>query len=211
MRHAISLLPLLLACRPIPPAPVQVVTGREPALDSAEAPHLAKDAGTGVRNGDTLTITLANGERMTFVDDTSSVDHWVRYVYLGKIPGTSFMHVDAGFYEGGVSLLVDGTTGKKTMVDDAPTFSPSGRLVAVPSMDLEAGYDPNRLTLYMTAGDSLTQVWRIDSISWGPDSVAWHGEDSLFVRRAFLAEADLTYAYRDAWVVRGPDGWRMVE
>ncbi len=71
-------------------------------------------------------------------------DSWVRYVYRGPLAGTGFLVVDVGFYKGGMYLLVDPTTGRKTFIDDAPEPSPGGHLLAVPLMDMEAEYEPTR-------------------------------------------------------------------
>ncbi len=198
------------ACSP-QPSPA-AISSRSAELAREEAPGLAISPGSVQRSGDTLIVRIGRGENITLVDDTTEGDKWVRYVYQGKLAGTPFHLIDVGFYEGGMHLLVDSVTGHKSFVDAAPEPSPGGMFLAVPSMDMEAEYEPTRLTIYAVAADSLQQLWRLEAIKWGPDSVAWHGDDSLLVQQAFPTNSGPgNYVYRLAWVLRGANGWQLQE
>lgn len=197
-----------LACNQ--PRPHAAFDSRAPSLRAAEDPALALPNSRAVRHGDTLVLALSGGSTLRLVDDTTEGDRYVRYIYRGPLSGTRLHMIEAGFYESGVYLLVDDTTGHKTFVDDAPIASPNGTLVAVASMDMEAGYEPNRLTLYATSADSLSQVWRQESKEWGPEGIAWHGNDSLMVVQAFPTDSGPgSYTHRTAWLLRAGKRWSL--
>lgn len=198
----------LLGCHRAPATPA--TTSRSQDLNQQELPFLQASTAGVRRSGDSLLLPLAGGGAMALVDDTTEGESSIRYVYRGPLAGTGFLAVDVGLWEGGTYLLVDPTTGRKTFIDDLPVPSPSGRLLAVASMDMEAGYEPTRLTIYSVVADSLVQLWRVDSIPWGPESVAWRGEDSLSVTQAFPTDSGPgIYSYRNTWVVRRSDAWHL--
>lgn len=120
-----------------------------------------------VRDGESLRISLANGDTATFSNELGTGGRW--YTYVDELPsGHHLVHVQ--FYEGGEYLLVDRRTGDRLKLREYPSFSPDGAyVVTVDPTDVES------LSLRV-------EIWKL-----GPRaSLVWHGT---------LEHADQGYGY----------------
>ena len=81
---------------------------------------------------------------------------------------------------------------------------------ATASFDLEAGYTPNRLTVFEPVGDSVRTIWRALPPDWGPERIRWLAEDTLLVVQAWPTVSGGTRSEsREAVVVRTGDDWTL--
>jgi hypothetical protein len=134
--------------------------------------------------GDTLRITLRDGNTTDIVnydcDCGTATTHW----YLGRIERIESHVVFVGHYEGYSYLLVNDTTGRANRFNGFPLASPDGLRVACASCDLLTGYLDNDLTVWNLGPDSLRLEYRLragpmprhprpDVLSWGPVKPRW--------------------------------------
>ena len=140
---------------------------------------LARAAGRVRREGGVLVFQIAGGRELRFADEWSdSFDH-VQHRYLGPIPGLPIEVLALDYYEGGQYLAVHRESGDTTYLDALPLAAPDGGWVLTASADLEAGYAPNRLTIYRVTSDGLELAWREETgdygatDSWGAVEARW--------------------------------------
>ena len=178
--------------------------------DPAEARAIAGAGGLVVRHGDTLRIPGTWRVDAVLVDDTTGGEDYHAYRYDGRIPGTPFHGVALTYFEGRAYLLVHERTAKRARLDARPVPSPSGRWLATASMDLEAGFDANAVEIVEPVDDSVRTAWRLDPARWGPDSIAWHGEDTLHLVQRWVTDSGPGhYERREARVIRSGLEWRL--
>jgi hypothetical protein len=203
-----ALLPLcllapLLACRD---AGNSAIAGR----DADESRALAAANGEAERRGDTLRIAGTGAGSTLLIDDTTGGEDYRSLRYDGRVPGTLFHGVRVGYFEGRAYLLVHERTGKQARLDARPMPSPSGKWLATASFDLEAAFDPNALEIVAPVDDTVRTVFRVDPARWGPDSIAWRGDDTLVVVQRWVTDSGPgQYERREALVARQGDAWSL--
>lgn len=186
---------------------------RTPAFqgrDADETRALAAANGEAERRGDTLRIIGTGKVSALLVDDTTEGDGYRLLRYDGRLPGTLLHGVRVGYYEGRSYLLVHERTAKQVRVDARPVPSPTGRWLATASFDLEAQFDPNALAILTPESDDVATVFRVEPTRWGPDTIAWRGDDTLVVVQRWVTDSGPGhYERREALVVRQDGTWRL--
>jgi hypothetical protein len=139
------------------------------------------------RVGGELRLRLASGRRVTLTDTLAEGDSHHRLVYEGFQPALDLHVVAVSFYEGGTVLVFQDLTGQEKIIPGLPVASPDGRRFLSASIDLEAGYDPNRLEIWRVDQAGLHCEVALDGAArWGPDSVRWAGPNAVEFTRTTL-------------------------
>jgi hypothetical protein len=193
-----------LACHRSPAPPVAAAAWSD---DSAEAIAISAAHGRVHRVGLDLVFRALNGSVTQLRDDTLEGDNFVYYYYAGAVPRTRFHGVHVQYYESREYLLLDDSTGYKTALIAEPVVSPHGVRLVTALFDLESGEEPNGMVIAHPVADSVVVDWKVFPNNWGPDSVAWHGNDSLFVRQGWADTLPTGYTYRNKWLVRHGTRW----
>lgn len=175
---------LILALAACTEAPRSAPADAWACADSVERDALGRAGQAVERRGDTLLVRPTHGPEVRLATDTTDADRWVIYRYQGFLPDVGQHLVAAGFYEGGEYLLVDRTTGRRVDVPARPVVSPGGQRFVVASLDLEAGYGPNRIAVWrITAGGPMLE-WSLDGgTAWGARDPVWITDDELHFTR----------------------------
>ena len=204
--HALMLLCVLAPLQGCRDSRSSALAGR----DAQETRALAAANGEAERRGDTLRITGSGRVSALLVDDTTGGEDYRSLRYDGRIPGTLFHGVRVGYFEGRAYLLVHERTAKQARLDARPMPSPSARWLATVSFDLEAGFDANALEIVEPVDDTVRTVFRVDPARWGPDSIAWRGDDTLVVVQRWVTDSGPGhYERREALVARQGDTWTL--
>lgn len=137
------------------------------------------------RSGDVLTITLTSGQTLRFENKDTQDESAVFTYFNGVIQGTSFVLLQHALWEGSAVSLVHLGSGETTTLDAFPNFSPDAQWFFTASLDLIAGYNPNRLALYRVTPTGATLAWKDESpeMEWGPDDVRWEDATTLSYTR----------------------------
>jgi hypothetical protein len=157
---------------------------------SAESIAVAATAGRIERSGTNLRVRIPGRADLRLQDDPTEGERYVRHRYLGVFPGLPYDIVERSYYEGGAYLAIHHATGDTTVLDDLPLIAPGGARLFVASADLEAGYAPNRLTIYRVGPAGLRVEWRQETADvengtgWAADSARWR--DSLTIEAVRL-------------------------
>lgn len=162
-------------------------------------------------------VTLANGRAISFRNDYTEGNAYIRYVDRGPVPRLGYHLVEIVYYEGSDFLLINPATGHQTTVEVPPLVSPGGVRVLVASMDYEAGYNPNLLQVWRVAPDSLVREWELrtgeyaPSTGWGASDAAWVNDTTVELVKNEVADVHGTDFRRTRIrLVRTPEaGWTI--
>jgi hypothetical protein len=183
---------------------------------SAESTALAATDGRIERRGTELRVRVPRRADLVLQDDTTEGERYVRHRYLGVLPGLPYDIIERGYYEGGAYLAIHHATGDTTVLDDLPLIAPGRARLLVASADLEAGYEPNRLTIYRVDSAGLRLDWQqetadyANTTGWAADSARWR--DSLTIEAVRLVpsrDGGPTRAGR-VRISRAGGTWRIV-
>ena len=177
---------------------------------AAERRALAATGGRVSRTGGVLRLRLASGRTVTLGDTLQEGGSHYRAVYVGFRPGLGLHVIEQRFYEGGTYAVYHDRTGREATLPGPPVASPDGRRFLSASLDLEAGYDPNRLEIWRVEAAGLHCEAVIDGEDrWGPDSVAWIGPDAVQFARVALEQRTLDRRSTRERIVRSGTGWAL--
>lgn len=157
---------------------------------SAESTALAATAGRIERRGTELRVRVPGRADLLLRDDPTEGERYVHHRYLGVLPRLPYDIVERSYYEGGAYLAIHHTTGDTTVLEAPPLVAPGRARLLVASADLEAGYAPNRLTIYQVDPAGLRVEWRQETADyangtgWAADSARWR--DSLTIEAVRL-------------------------
>lgn len=146
-----------------------------------EAYYLSRFPEVATRSGETLTIRLTSGRTVTFTNNPEVGEEYRSSEFKGVIPGKPFALVMQGFLEGGFFSLIHLGTGEDTRLDNPPVFSPDGQWLFSTSIDLEAGFFPNRVAIHRVTSTGAPLVWEMEDymMEWGPEDTRWVDNQTL--------------------------------
>ena len=137
-----------------------------------------------------VTVRLDDGRTIALVDSGYEESIMIHRDH-GRLPRVPIHVVAREMWEAWDYLLVDLRTGDTISVPDAPVVSPSGRRLAVTSMDFENGYAPTVVEIWRIDPDSVRLEWREqsgesypDNTGWGASDVRWEDDSTARFTRA---------------------------
>lgn len=162
-------------------------------------------------------ITLANGRAVSFRNDFTEGNAYIRHVDRGPVPRLGYHLVEIVYYEGSDFLLINPATGHQTIVEVPPLVSPGGGRVLVASMDYEAGYNPNLIQVWRVAPDSLVREWEqrtgeyAPATGWGASDARWLNDTTVgLVKNEVLDAGGGEFRRSRVRLVRTPQaGWAI--
>jgi hypothetical protein len=194
---------------PLPDSAVRAFYAERADEYAAESRAMREAGGRVTRRERQLVIRTRHGPPVVLTDTIAEGDSHVQHIYHGFLRGPGLHVVELRFYEGGASLVVYDATGSVTYLPGPPLLSPDGTHFASASFGGEAGYDPNHLEIWRVTPTRLRREFDVDGGSaWGPDSLAWHGHDTLEFRRMVMG-ADFRWSSTPVRVVRAKGRWEM--
>lgn len=168
------------------PAPVAVRPGEAPcegiqdALECARVVERIQSARAGeavLRDSVGTCIVDSGGQPICVPHTRTGTSEGGYYVGSLREPPLHLYHVQSG--EGTAILAVGARTGGQTLIDALPRPSPDARYVAVASLDLDAGHNPNRFRIHEVRPDSLPVVFELEPDGWGPGTPVWVSLDMV--------------------------------
>ncbi len=160
-------------------AGVLLETASREGFDKVEA-HYLKELPNIHRDGDSLKILIA-GKTQAFQNNESNGESSAHYHLVGFYDagdGRKDYLIELGLYEGYREILINGKTGARLNLEAEPVLSLDKKDYLVASMDLDAGYAGNSLSIYRLEDFSreFTFVWpnsNPEELMKGPEKAVW--------------------------------------
>jgi len=177
--------------------PTQEVSSASPAVTDArvlETLFLARFPQYAQREADQLVLTLFSGAEMRLQDVRAGSYETDRvYSFHGYLEPIGSFLIHVLLWEGDGYLLIDTQSGAQHWLDAPPLLSPNGQRFLTASMDVMAGYNPNRVQIYRVVTGSIELEWSLEPGDWGPAEAAWLDNQTIRVVRSKLAPSFTLY------------------
>ena len=125
------------------------------------------------RTDSRLEIRLANGAFKTYFDDKQKVGEGTSYNIIQYYPDAALAVIHAQYWEGNTHYVLNLNNGQQTHIEGYPILSPDKKRIVVYALDLDAGYGPNILAIYLIQNDMLLLEFVVKPTDWGPSQVRW--------------------------------------
>lgn len=153
-------------------------------FDTSEANRIQLVKDVVKRAGDTLLLTLENGSKKTFINQSSiESDNFTEYHFISRLQDVNYYLMKVYFYEAFSYLMVNAKSGKETYLCGIPAISPDKSKVIAGCFDLQAGFVFNGLQLFEITSDSLSLTWSRELTKWGADNLAWINNSSFIAEQ----------------------------
>ena len=221
MRRLLFLLApfFVAACVTRPPLDADCAANAMCAARAAEPAILAATHGGAVRHQDDLVLHPRSAPQLHLTDDMAScaqadVKDCIGYALMAWVPRSRAWIVQQFLYEGSTFLLIDSVTGRRTLLNGMPVFSPAGREFLVAPYDLESDVGPNDLEIWRRDGDGAVLEWShaAGALSQGLSAppiatvTDWHSDR---IALAFQSALDSARRWRGS-LERSATGWTLV-
>lgn len=130
-----------------------------------------------------LLLTCDDGTVVTIEDKPVDGENFLKNTFAGYLHNKAFFIVEQIGYEWGNPLLISTRDGRQLEIDAEPIFSPDGKRFVTVSMDLDAGFDPNRIKVFDIIDGMGVQTFVSEPEDWGPLSAEWLSNEKIKIRR----------------------------
>lgn len=127
---------------------------------------------------DSFVIELADGRAQVWRDNpTETFNDYRDFTYHGFLDQFQAHLIEVELWEGSTVFLIGHEHGDTLALDAMPRFSPDRQRFLTTSKDLEAGYQPNRLSIFGLGPEGQVRrefVWEPpEGEQFGPGEVRW--------------------------------------
>jgi hypothetical protein len=143
------------------------------------------------RIGSTLEIKPSAAPLKVFKNIDSDSDDFRAYQFTKYFPEIDYGLLETTYYEGGTYDLVDMKTGKLTNIGGDPLLSPDQQRIAVAHADIEAGYAPNVLSVYLITPTGLIREFDIRPSEWGAEDLKWESNSTISFNRRYWKKDEI--------------------
>lgn len=136
-----------------------------------------------------VTVRLLDGRTRRFVDQGEE-ETAVKHRDDGVLPHVPVHVVFREMWEAWDVVLIDLRTGDSVIVPASPVVSPTGRRLAVTSLDFDNGYAPTIVEVWRVDSAGLVLEWREETgqsypanTGWGASDWTWEDDSTARIRR----------------------------
>lgn len=173
-----------------------------------EKSQLAKHSSI-TRRGDQLVFPLKNGHNYILKNINPGESDGKSYTFRTYLKSIGYYLFEISYYEGHDFLLINGSSGKKFVIDNFPVISPDGKRFITASVDLEAHYNSNRIQIYKLTLVDPSLEWSFEpKEAWGAANPKWINNEKIQLDKATSDEngyqySPMTLLYRNGtWVLK---------
>ena len=131
------------------------------------------------RKNDDLNLKTTSGPPIVLSNKKANQESRKVYWFLTYFQQIKYFLVLISGWEGISYLIIDASTGDIHSLPGVPIISKDFKRFAVASIDLEAGYVPNRIAIYQFSDNRIKKEWSKDFTASGPSDVKWIGNTVL--------------------------------
>lgn len=151
----------------------------EPSGDTSESNALSKVTNV-KRNGQQLVFSLANGQQKIRTNNSEDdAEDYAHYSYAGYYPALQRHGVFITYYEADGFELLNPENGDTLFTWTAPIPSPDKKYFICPSMDIEAGFNPNGFQLFEINNKDIRLIGDAGIEKYGLSEVRWVDNKTL--------------------------------
>ena len=125
------------------------------------------------RKNDDLYLKTLSGSPIILSNKNANQESTKVYWFLTYFQEIKYFLVQVRGWEGSSYLIINASTGDIHSLLGIPIISKDLKRFAVASIDLEAGYIPNRIAIYQFFDNSIKKEWSKDYTASGPSGVKW--------------------------------------
>jgi hypothetical protein len=125
------------------------------------------------RNNGALLLKLASGSSITLTNSGRNNERLKVYWFITYYQHTGYFLVQVRGWEGFAYLVINASSGEILRLSGVPIISRDLRRFVVTSMDLEAGYRPNRIAVFRFEDEGIKQEFSKDYTASGPSGALW--------------------------------------
>jgi hypothetical protein len=163
-----------------------------------------------VRNDRELQLKIASGSPVILRNTMSSSENRKAYWFLTYFQQTRNYLVQVRGWEGFGYLMISASGGNMMPLADIPIISTDLKRCVVASLDLEAGYRPNRITIFRFVDKGVKQEWSKNYITSGPSHAAWPDNRTVTFFENTTKDGGQSFSRNPVTVQLGEDGWEMM-
>ena len=126
-----------------------------------------------------LQLKLDSGSSLNLDNINVNNERYKGYWFITYYQQTGYFLVQVRGWEGFSYLMINAFTGEMVPVIGVPIISRDTKRFVVTSLDLEAGYRPNRIAIFRFDSDRVKQEWVKDYVAVGPSDAAWISETAI--------------------------------
>jgi hypothetical protein len=162
------------------------------------------------RNNGDLELNVTAGPPVILhnitVNDTGNKVHW----FITYYHQTGYFLVQVRGWEGFHYLMISGATGDIIPLIGVPIISRDTKRFVVTSLDLDAGYRPNRIAIFHFNGDGVKLEWSKDYTVSGPSDAAWISDTLITYSENSSPDGGQTLSKERVTVKLENGEWRIV-
>lgn len=125
------------------------------------------------RKNDDLNLKTLSGPPIILSNKKANQESRKVYWFLTYFQQIKYFLVQVRGWEGTSYLIINASTGDIHSLLGIPIISKDLKRFAVASLDLEAGYIPNRISIYQFFDNSIKKEWSKNFTASGPSDVKW--------------------------------------
>jgi hypothetical protein len=125
------------------------------------------------RKNDDLNLKTLSGPPIILSNKKANQESRKVYWFLTYFQQIKYFLIQVRGWEGTSYLIINASTGDIHSLLGIPIFSEDLKRFAVASIDLEAGYIPNRIAIYQFFDNSIKREWYKDYTASGPSGIKW--------------------------------------
>jgi len=125
------------------------------------------------RNNGVLQLKLASGSLVTLTNSNDDNERLKLYWFITYFEQNEYFLVQARGWEGFDYLMINAFNGQILHLSGIPIISRDRERFVVTSLDLEAGFRPNRISIFRFEDGGIIQEWSKDYTASGPSDAIW--------------------------------------
>ena len=176
-----------------------------------EADQIKRFSQKVVREKDQLKLTLESGKQLVLTDADLRSEHRRVYRFITIFPQTGYFLVQINAWEGRAYRMIHGSTGTMIQLDAVPIISPDMKRLVTTSLDLEAGYMPNRIQIYRIEAVGIEQEWQKEFAGSGPSDAEWIDRETISYLENTSPDGGQTLRKWRRILKQGKDGWEETD
>ena len=138
-----------------------------------EAKQIRRFSGKVSRSDGDLHLKLSSGSLITLTNSKRDNERRKLYWFITYYQHTGYFLVQVRGWESLVYLMINASNGEILRISGIPIISRDLKRFVVTSLDLEAGYRPNRITIFRFEDEGIKQEWSKDYKASGPSDALW--------------------------------------